>query len=256
MPSFKEKLARNELVRLFAIGRICHPVVVEIFGLAGGYDGFWMDQEHGGLTYDQILMLSLAGRANGFDNFVRMAPTNYALVTQNLEAGAGGVMAARIENATHAEEFVRWAKFAPRGNRGMNYGGRDADYTFKTQQQFAVDANRQQLVAIQIETVGALRDADAIAAIDGVDVLFVGPSDLSQALGFLGDFRNEKLWDAYAQVDAACRKHGKHWGTVAPSPEFTQRAIELGCKMISLTTDITSIRRGLEEVRRTYERYF
>ena len=246
---FKEKLASGGLVRLFAVGRLPSPVVIDLFGLAGGYDGFWMDQEHAGLTYEQVLVASTAARANGFDSFVRMAPTDYSAVTQNLEAGAGGVMAARIESAEHAEEFVRWAKFAPRGDRGLNTSGRDADYTHQTPIEFAESANRDHLVAIQIETAGALNDADAIAAIDGVDVLFVGPSDLSQALGVLGQVNHEKVWDGYAAVDAACRKHGKHWGTVSPTPEFATRAIELGCKMITFGSDVHCLRRGIAEIK-------
>ena len=86
-----------------------------------------------------------------------MAPTDYALVTQNLEAGAGGVMAAQIKSAVHAEQFVTWAKFAPRGLRGLNTSGRDASYTHKSQQQFATDANRDQFLAIQIEHSGRWR---------------------------------------------------------------------------------------------------
>jgi 2-dehydro-3-deoxyglucarate aldolase/4-hydroxy-2-oxoheptanedioate aldolase len=254
--SFKEKLAAGQLVRIFAIGRIPSVVVVDLFGLAGGFDGFWIDQEHAGLTYEQVLILSTAARANGMDCFVRMAPTNYALVTQNLEAGAGGVMAARIESAAHAEEFVQWAKFAPRGSRGMNTGGRDALYTHKSPAQFAADSNREQLVAIQIETATALAEADQIAAIDGVDVLFVGPSDLSQALGVLGQLNHEKVWDGYRQVAAACRKHGKHWGTVAATPEFGERALELGCRMISPTFDVNAVRRGIDDVKRAHAKLF
>src|SRR5438552_14860005 len=208
--SFKEKLAAGQLVKIFAVGRIPSVVIVDLFGLAGGFDGFWIDQEHTGLPYEQVMLLALAARANDMDCFVRMAPTNYALVTQNLEAGAGGVMAARIESAAHAEEFVQWAKFAPRGNRGMNTSGRDARYTHKTPAQFATDSNREQLVAIQIETARALDEADQIAGIDGVDLLFVGPSDLSQALGVLGQINHEKVWEGYRRVAAACHQHGKH----------------------------------------------
>ena len=115
---FKDMLAKNELIRVFCVGRLPTAVTVDLFALAGGFDGFWIDQEHTGLPYEQVMLLALAARANDMDCFVRMSPTNYALVTQNLEAGAGGVMAARIESAAHAEEFVQWAKFAPRGNRG------------------------------------------------------------------------------------------------------------------------------------------
>ena len=82
----------------------------------------WMDQEHGGLTYEQTVQLSVSARANGFDTFVRMAPSGYELVTQNLEAGASGVLAAQIFSAEQAEQFVRWTKFAPRGSRGLRSG--------------------------------------------------------------------------------------------------------------------------------------
>ena len=254
--SFKAKLAAGQLVKIFAVGRIPSVIIVDLFGLAGGFDGFWIDQEHTGLPYEQVMLLALAARANDMDCFVRMAPTNYALVTQNLEAGAGGVMAARIESAAHAEEFVQWAKFAPRGNRGMNTSGRDAHYTHKTAGQFAVDSNREQLVAIQIETARALAEADQIAAIDGVDLLFVGPSDLSQALGVLGQINHEKVWEGYRSVAAACRKHGKHWGTVAATPEFGERALELGCRMISPTFDVNALKRGIDDAKRMHPKLF
>ena len=103
-------------------------------------------------------------------------------------------MGAQIQSAEHAEEFVRWCKFAPRGVRGFNTSGRDALYTHKPPAQFAEDSNRDSFVAIQIETLGALNDADAIAAIDGVDMLFVGPADMSQSLGVVGQYEHEKVW--------------------------------------------------------------
>ncbi len=243
---FKDMLARGELVRIFAVVRIPSPIVIDLFGLAGGFHGFWIDQEHGGLNYEQIMVLSIAARANGMDCFVRMAPTDYSLVTQNLEAGAGGVMAARIENAAHAEQFVQWAKFAPRGLRGMNSSGRDANFTHKSQVQFAQEANRDHLTAIQIETLGALNQVDQIAAIDGVDLLFVGPSDLSQALGILGQMDHPRLWEGYDAVAAACKKHGKNWGSVAPTTQFAQRVYDKGCRMINLGGDVTCLRAGIE----------
>lgn len=253
---FKEILARNELCRIFALGRLINPVLVDLFGLAGGFDGFWLDQEHVGITFHDIQTAAMAARANGFDQFVRMAPTNYAQVTQNLEAGAGGVMAAQIRSAAQAEEFVTWTKFAPRGMRGMNTSGRDADYTHRTQAEFAARANREHLVAIQIETLGAVDDADAIAAIDGVDVLFVGPADLSQAMGVLGQTGHAKVWEGIDRVAAACRKHGKHWGTVPADPEFAQRAYDKGCRMLSMCTDILSVRRGIDASKQAYAKLF
>ncbi|MBL9081376.1 MAG: host specificity protein, partial [Planctomycetales bacterium] len=137
---FKEILAKNELCRVFQCGRLGTPPVIDLYSLAGGFDGFWFDQEHCGLTYKEVETAALAARATGLDCIVRMPPTGYSLATQNLEAGMGGLMAARIESAAHAEEFVQWAKFAPRGSRGMNTSGWDANFTHLGQLEFAEKA--------------------------------------------------------------------------------------------------------------------
>jgi 2-dehydro-3-deoxyglucarate aldolase/4-hydroxy-2-oxoheptanedioate aldolase len=253
---FKELLARDELVRVFALGRLLNPVTMDLFALAGGFHGCWLDQEHVGLTYGDVQAAAVAARANGFDCFVRMAPTNYAQVTQNLEAGAGGVMAAQIVSAAHAEEFVSWAKFGPRGMRGVNTSGRDGWYTHRAQGEFTAAANREHLVAIQIETLGALADVDAIAANDAVDLLFVGPADLSQAFGLQGQKDHPRVWEAYGQVAAACRKHGKHWGTVPADPAFAERCVEMGCRMISITGDVLAMRLGVAAAKTAYQTLF
>ena len=230
--TFKEMLKTEELIRVFALGRIPNPIIVEMFGLAGKYDGFWLDQEHTQLSTDQIINLSLAARANQFDSFVRVPPTGYWQVTQCLEAGAGGVMAAQIHTADQAREFVSWCKFAPQGTRGLNAGGRDANYTHKPPAQFVEDANRDHFVAIQIETTGSVDEADAIAAIEGVDLLFVGPADLSLALGVVGQFHHEKLWDAIGAVAQACRQHGKAWGCPSLQPESLRLRREQGAQLL------------------------
>jgi 2-dehydro-3-deoxyglucarate aldolase/4-hydroxy-2-oxoheptanedioate aldolase len=254
--SLKQRMADGELVRIFSMGRVINTVVIDLFQLAGGYHGFWLDQEHCGLTYEQINLSSVCGRANGFDCFVRMAPTDYSLVTQNLEAGAGGVLAARIESAAQAEEFVTWAKFAPRGMRGLNSSGRDADYTHKPAVQYAQDANRDHLVGIQIETMGALEEADQIAAIDGVDLLFLGPADLSQAMGLLGQMEHPQVQEAIRHVARCCHRHGKSWGTVPVSPEMARRVVDEGCRMIVTGSDVVCLRRGIEAVKATFADQF
>lgn len=250
--TFNERLASGETVRVFALGRIVHPVVVEMYALAGGYHGFWFDAEHVAITNDQMVAASLAARANGFDCFARIPPEGYWRVTQCLESGAGGVMAAQLHSADQAKEFVSWAKFAPEGTRGLNVGGRDAEYSHKPPAQFVEDANREHFVAIQIETLGALDQADAIAALPGVNLLFVGPADLSLALGVVGQFHHQKLWEAIDRVAAACKKHGKTWGAVVPDPEFAEKAADRGCRMPTMGNDILALRRGIERIKEAF----
>jgi 2-dehydro-3-deoxyglucarate aldolase/4-hydroxy-2-oxoheptanedioate aldolase len=253
---FKNLLETDKLIRVFCTGRLVHPVSIQLFGLAGGYDGFWLDAEHAGISTDQITMAALVGRASGLGSFVRMPVTNYAAVTQALESGVDGVMAAQVVSAAEAEKFVTWAKFAPRGMRGLNTQGADANFTHKTQVELAHDANRDHFVAIQIETLGALEDADAIAKIDGVDLLFIGPADLSQSLGVLGQPEHEKVWAAIDRVAEACRRHGKAWGIVPASPTYADRCAEKGCRMITFGSDVVAMRLGVQALKTMFASQF
>jgi len=257
MPGFfKTLLATDKIVRVFCTGRLVHPVSIQLFGLAGGYDGFWLDAEHAGISTEQITMATLVGRACGLGSFVRMPVTNYAAVTQAFESGADGVMAAQVVSAEEAEKFLTWCKFAPRGMRGLNTQGADANFTHKSQQELARDADRDHFVAIQIETLGALNEVDAIAAIDGVDLLFVGPADLSQALGVLGQPDHASVWEAIDRVAAACKRHGKAWGIVPASPAYADRCAEKGCRMITFGSDVMALRLGVQAVQNLFASQF
>lgn len=254
--SLKSRLSRGEQVVVFAVGRLFHPNTIQMYALHGGFAGFWIDDEHVGFTTEQLVAATLSGRACGFDSFVRIAPSNYAIVTRCLEAGAGGVMAAQIESAAHAEEFMQWAKFAPRGRRGLNTGGYDGQFGLTPAARFCEEANRDSFVAIQIETASALAEVDAIAAIDGVDLLFVGPSDLSQALGVTGDFMHPKCLAALDEVAAACRRHGKSWGAVTTTPQHAAALVERGCQLISPTNDVRTMNAGIKSVKQTFAPLF
>jgi 2-dehydro-3-deoxyglucarate aldolase/4-hydroxy-2-oxoheptanedioate aldolase len=250
--SMKHRLAQGELLVVFAVGRMFHHNIVRYLGMQGGFDGFWIDVEHGGMTARDIEIGAMAGAAHGLECFVRVPPTDYATVTRCFESGATGVMAAQIRSAAQAEEFVQWSKFAPRGRRGLNPLGFDGGYGSIPLAEFTEQANRDTFVAVQIETAQAVTEVDAIAAIDGVDLLFVGPSDLSQAVGSIGDFTGPASMEAVDRVAEACRAHGKHWGAVTPSPAYASTLIEKGCTLISPTNDVKLVTSGLDAVKEAY----
>jgi len=248
----KHRLQRGDRLMVFAVGRMFHPNIVRYLGMQGVFDGFWIDVEHAGLTVHDIESAATAGMAHGLDCFVRIPPTDYATVTRCFESGATGVMAAQITSADHAEEFVRWSKFAPRGRRGLNPLGFDGGYGSVPLAEFAERANRDTFIAIQIETAQAVEEVDAIAAIDGVDLLFVGPSDLSQAVGTIGDFTGKDSLEAVDRVAAACRAHGKQWGAVTPTPAYAALLAEKGCTLMSVTNDVKLMSAGLGAVKDAY----
>lgn len=250
----KDRIQAGEQVVVFGVGRMFHPNVVRYLGMSGDFDGFWIDLEHGGFTTREIEAAVAAGMAHGLEAFVRVPPTDYATVTRCFESGAMGVMAAQIHSAAQAEEFVRWSKFAPRGRRGMNPLGFDGGYGSIPLPEFASRANERSFVAIQIETAQSVAEVDEIAAIDGVDLLFVGPADLGQALGAIGDLTNDRALEAIDAVAAACRNHGKHWGAVTPSPEYAELLIEKGCTLICPTNEVKLVAAGLGSVKNSFSR--
>lgn len=252
--SMKRRLNSGEKLVVFAVGRMFHHNIISYLGMSGDFDGFWIDVEHGGLTVRDIEIAAAAGKAHGLESFVRVPPTDYATVTRCFESGAAGVMAAQITSAAQAEEFVRWAKFAPRGRRGLNPLGYDGGFGSVPLAEFAERANRESFVVVQIETAQAVEEVDAIAAIDGVDALFVGPSDLSQALGDIGGFANEQNLEAVDSIAAACSAHGKHWGAVTPTPAYASLLMEKGCTLISPTNDVKLVTSGLDAVKKTFSK--
>jgi 4-hydroxy-2-oxoheptanedioate aldolase len=252
----KQALAAGKLVRVFGVGQLCHPKVVEMVGLAGGFDAVWLDQEHAGLSVAQIEHAALAARACGLDSFVRLAPTDYATVMRPLEAGAGGVMAAQVRSARQAEEVLTWAKFAPRGLRGVNSLGRDGNFGTVPLADYLSRANEDTFVAIQIEHADALAEVERIAALPDVDVLFIGPADLAQSMGLAAQWDHPRIWQAVERVAAAARAAGTHWAILPPNAAYAQRCVDLGCRMLSLGFDVWAFGRGVRAFRAEYAGFF
>jgi len=121
---------------------------------------------------------------------------------------------------------------------------------------FAEQSNRESFVAIQIETAEALDQCEQIAAIEGVDLLFLGPADMSQNLGVLGDFMNPKCLAAIYRIAAACARNKKPWGVVPVNPEYATMCVEKGCRMLSVAADVRIINLGIESIKQSYARFF
>jgi 4-hydroxy-2-oxoheptanedioate aldolase len=250
--TLKQRLADGERLVVFSVGRMFHINLIRYLGMEGDFDGFWIDVEHAGLTVADIEAATAAGLGFGLEGFVRIPPTDYATVTRCFESGAVGVMAAQIRGAAHAEELVTWAKFAPRGRRGMNPLGFDGGYGALPLDAFAASANEQTLVGIQIETAEAVDEIEDIADIDGVDFLFVGPSDLSQALGVTGSYFDPACVAAIDRIAAACTATGKHWGAVTPNADYAALVVDKGCTLVSPTNDVKLLTGGLGAVKERF----
>ena len=252
----KKALQEGRVVNVFALGQVCHPKLVEIAALAGGFDAVWLDHEHAGLSTAQMEQAALAARASGLDSFVRLAPTDYASVMRCLETGAGGVMAAQVRSAKQVEEVVRWSKFHPQGLRGVNGLGTDGRYGTLPLGDYLARANADTFIAIQIEHADAVEEVEAIARVPGVDVLFIGPADLAQSYGLPGVWDHPRLWAAVERVAAAARAAGIHWAILPLGPAHARRCVDLGCRMLSIGFDVWAFSRGIKSFQTDYADFF
>jgi 2-dehydro-3-deoxyglucarate aldolase/4-hydroxy-2-oxoheptanedioate aldolase len=256
MPRIKQLLGENQVVRVFALGQLLSPKLVEVVGVHGEFDALWLDAEHAGIGMKDIELATLAANAYGMDHFVRLPATDYASVMRPLEAGAGGLMFSMVESAQDAEKAVRWSKFWPRGVRGLNGGNRDGRFGITPLREYVDEANRSTFIGIQIETAAALDRVAEIAAVPDVDLLFVGPSDLSQVLGVPGDFENPRCLEAIEDIARACAQAGKPWGVYSRGPEYAERMRSLGCRLFVLAADIAMLHAGIRGAKERYPRFF
>jgi 4-hydroxy-2-oxoheptanedioate aldolase len=256
MPRIKQLLREGKVVRCFGFGQLLAPKLVSILGEHGDFDALWIDAEHGGLTMKEIELAVMAARGYGMDHFVRLAATDYASVMRPLEAGAGGLMISMVRSPSEVEQAVRWAKFWPRGERGLNGGNVDGRFGLMPLAEYTARANAETFLGIQIETAGALESVAEIASIPDVDLIFVGPSDLSQVLGVTGEFENPKCLNAIESIAQAAQRAGKPWGIFSRGPEYAARMRNWGCQLFVLGADIHAMHAGIRSVKERYAAFF
>jgi 4-hydroxy-2-oxoheptanedioate aldolase len=230
------KLRAGEFVRTAVVTRFPEPWLGELVGRLG-YDLIWLDMEHRDFGYDIVAPLALACRSTGTDLMVRILKNGYTSPMRVLESGAAGIMVPHCLNATEAHQWVEWTRFPPLGKRGFDGAGADADHMLVDPIQYMVHANRQTFLVLQIEDREALDHVDEIANTEGVDMLFVGPGDLSISLGVPMQFDHPLVQGAIDLVANATQKAGKWWGMPTGTPQVAQRALDRGARLITTVHD-------------------
>lgn len=212
-----------------------------------------LDAEHAA-TSDETISTMIAGmRGTECVPMVRVQTTQYQFISRVLDAGALGIMVPMVETKEQAELIVRSAKYPPLGRRGAAFGVAHDGYEAGDFVATMASANEQQLLIAQIETRTGLENIDAIGAVEGIDVLWIGHFDLTNSLGIPGQFQHREYLDALEACVATCRKHGKAAGFMASSPADADAMIARGFRAIAYWGDIwiyqSALRAGLAAVR-------
>ncbi|MEW5980047.1 MAG: aldolase/citrate lyase family protein [Acidobacteriota bacterium] len=245
------KLRNGEVVRVASASRVVDPWLTEVLGKIG-FDAVWLDMEHRPWGYEVINPMSLACRATAIDLMVRVLKTGYTSPMRALEFGANGIMVPHCLSADEARQWAAWSRFPPLGRRGFDGSGADADHMLAPPLDHLKHANEQTFLALQIEDKEAVECVEEIIAVEGVDLLFVGPADLTISYGVPFQLDHPTFQKALDRVAAATAKVGKWWGMATGSPEAARKALDRGARMVTCGADHVVLVQGFQNAFRLF----
>lgn len=226
----RRKLASGEAVMGIMIQELSSPFIVYTLANAG-FDFVYVDMEHGRFGLESTIDLLQVLRLSPVTPFVRVPDNQYHFIARLMDAGAEGVMIPRVENREQVEAALQALRYPPIGQRGLAVARGHNDYRRQNSLEFAEQANRENMLIVQIESTTAVEKVDEIVSTPGVDVALVGPGDLSLSLGITLKMDNPKMVDAIEKVVASCQKHkvevGLHVGDLNALGYWNKKGIHL-----------------------------
>jgi 2-keto-3-deoxy-L-rhamnonate aldolase RhmA len=212
-----------------------------------GADFAIFDMEHTGWSVETIRLLIATTRPTEMIPYVRVPTTEYDFIARALDMGAMGVMVPMVESVEQAETIVASGKYPPVGYRGAAFGIVHDDYSGGDVAEKIESANRESHLIAQIETAKGVENAEAIAGVDGIDVLWIGHFDLSNSLGIPGQFDHPRFKESVQTVLAACKRYGKPAGFMAGGIDDGKALLDQGFRMLAYGGDLWLYQNAVRE---------
>ncbi len=240
----KEKVLRGEPVRGSFGWEFLVPGLPQIVKACGG-EFLLLDMEHSGATFDQIKTQAALCRGIGIVPMARVPTNQYSHIARALDAGVMGIMVPMVGSAEEAAHIVSCTRYPPDGRRGAAFGFGADDYEGGDVKEIIRVANARTLVICLIETADGIENIDAIAAVPGVDVLWVGHFDLTNFLGIPAQFDHPKYVAAIDRLVSAARRHGKTLGVMTASEAWTREYWAKGFRLFAAGVDVHLLQSAL-----------
>lgn len=232
----KRKLLAGECIYGTFSNAIC-PEMIEMLGISG-FDFIVIDSEHSSSSPETNRMLIMAGESRDVTMMTRIPNKMDSTVLRNLDVGAQGLLVPQVNSKEEAEAIVAASYYFPRGARGVTMP-RSADYGVKvTPPQYFQHSNDNMLIAVQCENVACIPHLEEIASVPGIDVIFVGPMDLSQSLGIPGQLEADEVKSVAEKVLLTAKNAGKYAGIFAMSAEQAKKYEAMGFRYIIVASDL------------------
>ncbi|MDC0258879.1 aldolase/citrate lyase family protein [Verrucomicrobiales bacterium] len=239
-----QKWREGKLARTSVMGLVNPAFIAQ--SSRSGFDAVWIDNEHRGMSNRELQSLMAFCRVYDVDCIVRPPTIEKTPLYRYLEDGATGLLIPHVGTAEKARELVNAVKFPPLGDRGLDGSGFDGDFQAYDPDKFVKWANEETYLIVLIETPEGVDNLDEIAAVEGVDALFLGPGDLGLRYRQAGD-DGTLLEAAYGKMAAAAEKHGKQWAAPAIVKEDIARRHDQGCRLIVHGNEFSAVKSMLTE---------
>jgi 4-hydroxy-2-oxoheptanedioate aldolase len=217
-----------------------------------GFDCLWICNEHGAVDWDRLGHLIRTATMNDMDTMIRTSKGSYTDFVRPLELGAAGLMIPHCMSTQDAKEIARMTRFHPIGRRPLDSGNSDGHYCMIPLSEYLRNANENTFIIVQIEDPEALDSIEEIAAVPGIDALFIGPADLSHGLGVPGQVDHPQVNETIRRVADACRKNGKAWG-LPVRPESASKYLEMGARFLASGADVLGLQQYYRDLRKRFE---
>lgn len=227
--------------------KLPNPALVEIIGIAG-FDFVIIDCEHGPLDMLVAEEMVRAAKLSGLSAVIRVSENNPALISRALDIGADAVQVPQVSTRTDAEKVVQAAKFAPLGERGVCRYVRAAGYSSVDRQAYFTLANQNTRTIIHIEGEEGMENIQDILQVEGIDVIFIGPYDLSQSLGLPGQVDHPLVVARMREIIDRAREAGKIVGTFVDDVDAARKWLALGVQYIAYSVDTGIIYQSFKEI--------
>jgi 4-hydroxy-2-oxoheptanedioate aldolase len=243
----REKLEQGQLSLGVGI-RLTRSVEIAKAMAVAGFDWLFLDMEHGVMSLEACAQIAVAALDAGITPIARVPNGEYAIATRALDNGVLGIVVPHVDTAAEAREVVDRLKYPPIGHRSMGGVGPHYDLRSASSVEAASALNAANLTVVMLETPTAIANADAIAAVPGIDVLLMGTNDLCAEMGIHGDFGHEGVADAYRKLIAAAKQHGKYPGMGGVYDEvLARRYIEMGSRFVLGGQDASFLMAGASQ---------
>lgn len=243
--NLKKRLKNGEVV-FGTFVKFASPQIVEMLGYAG-LDFAILDMEHSIISFTEAENLMRAAAVSDMDVIVRVPSSTEEHVLHALDAGAKGVQIPGLSTAKEAEEVVSWGKYYPQGARGLSFAQRSARFGFiEDKDAYICEKNEESLISIHIENKEMVEEIETLCQNPYVDVLFVGPMDMSQSYGTPGNPGSPDVQTAVKRVADAARKYGKAAGIFVTNKEAMEKYINMGMQYIVYGSDQTFCLSGIK----------